>query len=198
MESKHSCEPFEILLSTWVDGALKREEQIECLDHLARCEDCRKFYREARALDGCLAQLRSPADAASPSSDVWKRIQWEARKDLKRQRRLPAWMMQAAAVVVVSLGLSVLVWNDGGSATRPDLAEVRLGAENQMSDERFVELTKEVLGADTRYHSAMYQIMEQVVSETTPQREASSESDVDSGEGSRGSEGIETHGRIPA
>jgi predicted anti-sigma-YlaC factor YlaD len=198
MEIKHSCEPFEILLSTWVDGTLEREEQIECLDHLSRCEDCRKFYREARALDGCLAQLRSPADATAPSSDVWKRIQWEARKDLKRKRRVPNWMMQAAAVVVVSLGLSVLVWNDGGGATRPDLAEVRLGAENQMSDERFVELTKEVLGANTRYHSAMYQIMEQVVSDTAPQREASSESDVDFGEGSRSSEGVETYGRIPA
>ena len=78
------------------------------------------------------------------------------------------------------------------------LAEVRLGVDTQMSEERFVELTKEVLGADARYHNAMYEIMGQVVSETTPAQEASSDGYIDRSEGSRGGEGVETSGRIPA
>lgn len=198
MQVNRSCDPFEILLSTWIDGPLERDEQLECLDHLARCEDCRRFYRESRALDGCLAQLRTPADAAAPSSELWRRIEWESRRDLKRPWRTPSWIMQAAAVVVVSLGLSVLVWNNGGSAVKPDLAEVRLGADSRMSEERFVELTREVLGADTRYHSAMYRIMGQVVSDTNPAKEASFESEVDRSEAIQGGESVETSGRIPA
>jgi predicted anti-sigma-YlaC factor YlaD len=198
MEANRNCESFEILLSTWIDGPLERGEQIECLDHLARCEDCRRFYREARALEGCLSQLRTPVDAPPAPAEVWQRIRWETRKDLRRARRLPAWIFQAAAVVVLSIGLSVVVWNHGGTAIRPDLAEVQLGAGGQMSEERFVELTKEVLGADVRYHAAMYRIMEQVVRDTTPEREAAFESDVRSGEGSRKGEGVEISGRIPA
>ena len=61
-------------------------------------------------------------------------------------------------------------------APLPVQAEVVLGENvGQMTDTRFVELTKEVLRADRQYHSAMHEIMEQVVRDTAAPREASDE-----------------------
>ncbi len=52
----------------------------------------------------------------------------------------------------------------------------------QMTDRRFVELTKEVLRADRQYHSAMLEIMGQVVRDTAVTREASDEGLIEASE----------------
>ncbi len=197
---KH-CERQETLVSTWLDGQLdERSDQIECLDHLVRCAPCRRFYLDARALDGLVASVRTPADAAAPSPEVWKRVQWatsRARADRSR-RRLPAWALQAAAVLVIAAGLSVAAWRGGTGAPAPAQAEVILGASAAMTDARFIELTKEVLGANRRYHTAMRQIMEQVARDTAVPGEAAPEDDgAPPGElGPR--ESVEIGPRLPA
>jgi hypothetical protein len=171
----NNCEHYETLLSTWTDDGLERPEQVECLDHIV------------------------PADAESPSPEVWKRIQWVTTKERRKQparRRIPLWAMQAAAVVVIAVGLSVVVWN--GTATAPDQAEVRLGSSTKMTEGRFVELTKEVLEADARYHSAMYQIMGQVVRDTSVAGEASLEDVIQRSDEVDSGENAESVGRVPA
>ena len=90
-----------------------------------------------------------------------------------RPKRMPE--LQAAAAVVVALGLSILAWNGIGIAPAPEEAEVLLGSDSDMTEQRFVDLTREVLQADRRYHSAMFRIMEQVVRDTGVSREASAE-----------------------
>jgi hypothetical protein len=57
---------------------------------------------------------------------------------------VPAWALRTAAGVVVVLGLGLALWN-GGFAPPPRGADVVLGGNDQMTDARFVELTKEVL-----------------------------------------------------
>jgi predicted anti-sigma-YlaC factor YlaD len=195
----NNCEHYETLLSTWTDDGLERPEQVECLDHIVRCESCRGFYLDARALEGLVAAVRTPADAESPSPEVWKRIQWVTTKERRKQparRRIPLWAMQAAAVVVIAVGLSVVVWN--GTATAPDQAEVLLGSSTKMTEGRFVELTKEVLEADARYHSAMYQIMGQVVRDTSVAGEASLEDVIQRSDEVDSGENAESVGRVPA
>ena len=173
------CESYESLVSAWLDGQLDRAEQVEGLDHLVRCESCRAFYLDARALDGLLGTLRTPAVATEPSPDVWKRIEWATRKRRSgsARRRIPAWALQAAAVVVLGVGLSFMVWSGRMlEAPLPEQAEVVLGENRgQMTEKRFVELAKEVLRADGQYHSAMLEIMGQVVRDTAPTREATDE-----------------------
>jgi len=176
----NSHEQYEILVSSWIDGQLERPQQVEMLDHLARCETCRMFYLEARGLEGVLAAVREPATAEPPSPEVWKRIEFASRRRSTStpswHRRVPAWAMQAAAVLVVAVGLGVVFWGGRGDfAPRPADAEVVLGeATGQMTETRFVGLTKEVLRADRRYHAAMHEVMEQVLRDTTV-REASGE-----------------------
>ena len=195
----NNCEHHETLLSTWLDGQLGRSEQVECLDHFVGCESCRGFYVDARALDGLMASVRTPAEAEQPSREIWKRIEWATTRERKKpsRRGLPLWALQAAAVLVLAVGLSAIVWN-GGIAPVPEQAEVMLGQGTDMTERRFVELTKEVLGADRRYHSAMYEIMEQVVRDTTAGREASVEDMTQTTEEGDDGESVETAVRIPA
>ncbi len=174
-----NCETYECLVSTWLDDELDRSGQVELLDHLMRCAACRGFYLDARALDGLVGAVRTPAEAPQPSPDLWKRIERETRTDRSRsaRRRIPAWALQAAAVIVVGVGLSAMIWSGRLlEAPLPEQAEVLLGENaGQMTDARFVELTKEVLRSERHYHSAMHEIMAQVVRDTAAAREASDE-----------------------
>jgi len=194
------CEHYEIVLSTWLDGPLDREEQIECLDHLARCAACRGFYVDARALDGLIAAVRTPRDVEAPSPEVWKRIEWAARERGTRpvRRAIPYWALQAAAAVLVALGVALAMWN-GSFAPRPQGEEVVLGEGGAMTEARFVELTKEVLRSDARYRSAMRRILDQVARDTSGAVEASSEEGATWGEGAQPVEPVEVDpNRIPA
>jgi predicted anti-sigma-YlaC factor YlaD len=174
-----TCEHFEEQLSVWLDGELDRPGQVETLDHIVRCEACRHFYGEARALDGLVAAVRTPKRAEAPSPELWKRIEREASRKaevIPFRRRIPAWAWQAAAVIVLAIGLGVVFWaGSPGPAGHPRDAEVLLGEDaGEMTDDRFVELTKEVLRADRRYHAALHQVMKQVLDDTEV-REASVE-----------------------
>jgi predicted anti-sigma-YlaC factor YlaD len=195
----NNCEHYETLVSTWLDGPLDRSEQVECLDHVVRCESCRGFYVDARALDGLVASVRTPAEAEQPSREIWKRIVWATTRERKKpsRRGLPLWALQAAAVLVLAVGLSVIVWN-GGMAPAPEQAEVMLGQGPDMTEARFVELTREVLGANRRYHSAMYEIMEQVVRDTAVGRETAVEDMTETTEEGDDGESAEAAVRIPA
>ncbi len=183
-----NCESYESLVSVWLDDELDRPGQVECLDHLMRCASCRGFYLDARALDGLVGAIRTPTGATEPSPDVWKRIERATRKERARpaRRRIPAWALQAAAVIVVGVGLSFMVWSGRMlEAPLPEQAEVMLGEDGgQMTDTRFVELTKEVLRAERHYHSAMLEVMGQVVRDTADTREASEEGLIEASENS--------------
>jgi hypothetical protein len=196
----NGCEHYETLVSTWLDEGLDRAEQIECLDHVAHCEACRRFYCDARALDGLVALVRTPAGAKRPSPDVWKRVEWLTRKDRRRsvRRFAPVRALQAAAAVVITVGLSVLVWNGIGVAPTPEDAEILLGSSDDMTERRFVELTKEVLQAAPRYHSEMFRIMEQVVRDTSGTREASPGDPARRSDVTEPTEDVEAAGRAPA
>jgi len=160
------CEHFETLVSAWLDRALERDEQVECVDHLVRCRSCRRFYVDARALDGLVAAVRTPDSAVAPSPATWQRVERAARP---ARRRPPTWMLQAAAVATLAVGLYLATWSTGRaipSATEQD--DVILGGGGTMTDTRFVELTKEVLGAEPRYHAAMHQVLDQALRDAVP------------------------------
>jgi hypothetical protein len=101
-----------------------------------------------------------------------------------------------AAGLLVGLGLTMAVWKGGAVAPAPAEAEVRLG-HGEMNDARFVELTREVLQADRRYHDAMYDVMRQVVRDTATVQEASQEEIVRT-ERNGIVEAVEREGRSPA
>ena len=184
-----TCEDHEILISTFLDGELSREEAAVMLDHLIGCESCRGFYREAQGLQGIVQPLatgrRNP-----PPAHLWNRIESRSRPRRFLSGRFPGvadWGWKAAAVLLVVFGL----WQVGRIRTAPvqdapraggttavehgQPMEVVLGGRpGQMTDARFVELTAELLGANHRYHQAMLQVMREV-QESTRSQEAPAE-----------------------
>lgn len=176
------CEHHEQNLSAIVDGELATVDLLSTLDHALDCPSCARFYRSVRDLEAAVAAEEAPGSSSIPPHHVWDRIA-EAVPRAERRSRWLDWAPRLAAAVLLAFG----VWLFGAldrpgtetpsavsstEASLPDEIEVRIG-EADMTEQRFVELTAEVLRADQRYHQKMLEVMETV---TSPRfREASGE-----------------------
>ncbi len=188
------CERFEILLSTWLDGELDdRQEGRDMLDHLVRCRDCRGFYREARTLEGVIVAVDSASAEPAPEA-VWRRIEGEARAPERKKVR--GWMLKAAVLAIVAVGLGFLVVPRMASRgfLRTETSgirdiEVDVGSRaGRMTETRFLEITTEILEADARYRRAMLEVMA-VVNEGSETTEGGGDFASEAGERERTSEG---------
>ena len=165
-----SCELHELQISALLDGEANLHEQVDVLDHVLACRECRRFFEESRRMQDLVDE--SPLDmeaerlAGADSLDAGKKV----RLLTNRRRRFPAmhrWGWAVAAVLLVTLGFwSGGLWAEERIARTPILPstdqtiDVRLAsAENAMSEARFVSLTLELLRADARYHQKMSQIL---------------------------------------
>ena len=159
------CETYEMSISALADGELPAEELLPTLDHLAECPSCQAFYRDVRALAAALPAGAAPAPApAEAPEEVWRRIE-AAAPALARTGRARPWALRLAAAVLLVAGL----WGAlaaARSVLRPPGApiEVTLGEDRgRMTEQRFVDLTVELLRADSRYHQEMLQVLNTVV-----------------------------------
>jgi hypothetical protein len=96
-----------------VEGDLPAAE-VERLDrHLVGCESCRSFLRELNASQSVLKALAVELLPQEALSAVRERVLAETSRGVPRGRGLPAWLLAAAAVLIVAAGLMAL------SRTRP-------------------------------------------------------------------------------
>ena len=159
------CELLEVEVSTLIDGEMEGRAVPGMVDHLLTCPSCREFYRLARGLEAEIAEA-SGCDVSDLPPGLWSRV--ESALDTARivgastpRLRLTAWALGLAAALVLLVGGWSLarLWPASGSS-RPRVLEVQLaGDPGGMSDERFLELTVELLQADRRYHHKMQEIM---------------------------------------
>ena len=201
------CETCETSISALTDGELPAEDLLPAIDHLAECPSCQAFYRDVRALAAAL-----PAGGAQTSSsvfgrwrplsrgkegrwergtggevaseEVWRRIEAAAAPALSRPGRIRPWAMRLAAGLLLVAGLwgALAVLR---SAPRPAGApiEVTLGEDRgRMTEQRFVNLTVELLRADPRYHQEMLQVLTAVI-ERDERQETPADYDVPLPEG---------------
>ncbi|ANM31268.1 hypothetical protein ABI59_19360 [Acidobacteria bacterium Mor1] len=193
----------ELALSSLIDQELDSIELLPTIDHLVDDPLLQDFWREARALDALALDEAAGKQAPAAGSDrtldrVWDRIESGAtpeaevtpfrRRDKARNTGKAAWLMAAAAMLLVAFGAYQLgsvsgPAADGGGAVIAEnnadqpvpfddnLVEVRLGGDPAvagaagMTDERFVRMTVELLSADARYHRKMQEILDAVVDE---------------------------------
>lgn len=173
-----NCSVFETSLSALIDGELEVEEQLPVIDHLLECPSCREFYHRARGLDDMVVTSQSQ-DADPVPEEVWHRIAAESGLG----RPLPVlrgpWSVRAfglAAALILGLGLWwILPSAPEGSV--PETAEEELAGgdvdvvleedRGSMSEDRFRQLTMEILKADRRYHRKMLDVMSVVTAMTT-------------------------------
>lgn len=163
------CDNYEATLSAWIDGEIEPIELLSTLDHLVDCPTCRDFYRQSRGLEGVLALLRDPREPSMLPPGGWHRI--AETSDLHpRWRQLRTKALAAAAAVVFAIGLwtarSSLIQSPMPSQGSPTATASTLGAQLQdsMTDQRFVELTTELLHSDRRYQEKMQEVLDEVSS----------------------------------
>lgn len=159
------CEICEIALSALADGELPAEELLPAIDHLVECTGCRAFYRDVRALAAALPArpVAEPPPAEAPE-EIWRRIEAAtapaAAPAVGRTAQSRPWALRLAAAVLLVAGL----WGALAAvrSLRPPDApiEVTLGEDRgRMTEQRFVDLTVELLRADSRYHQEMLQVL---------------------------------------
>lgn len=158
-----SCETFERAISELVDGELDAPEQLAAVDHLVACASCRAFYRRARKL-GEMAVRAEAEEPGSPPEDVWRRIADEAGVTRRRRPgfRAPRFALQLAAVIVLALGFALLprLFRTPQTTAGDGRIIVELSSDRgAMTEERFVELTTEILRSDSRFHREMLAVM---------------------------------------
>jgi hypothetical protein len=148
-------ELYEVEISALLDNELSHADILELVDHLVASDECRPFYQQARELSQTMSLSDLPPD-------MWERI--EKRASEGRQRRFPRWPLKLVAVVVCAVG----IWSIGRYVPRearldnPSVTIQLASDSGQMNEDRFIELTTELLRADRRYHSKMGEIMNAV------------------------------------
>ena len=158
---------YEENLSAIMDGELHGEELLLSIDALAENGDLRRFWRDGRSMQKALAiPARQPAEV--PPEHVWNRIQEKSEPHTADTakviplRKVPpqVWAVAASIVLVFSLTLAGLF-----RGVTPDSATaettVELGSK-QMTEDRCVAITRELLMADSRWHRKMLEVMQTV------------------------------------
>ncbi len=176
-----TCETYEASISALIDGELESPEQLPAIDHLLECASCQDFYGRARVL-GSMVFGATSAEPAPP--EIWDRIATETgltergtQQSPGVVRRFAPWLRGSHALAG-GLGLAAgLILTTGLWLLRPavqgtpvpvpsgetGVVEVVLEQDRgSMSDQRFLELTTEILRADRGYHRKLLEIMRAV------------------------------------
>ncbi|MCP4897521.1 MAG: hypothetical protein GY906_11165 [bacterium] len=168
-------EMMEIQVSALIDGELSRSAVLSVIDNLLEDGESRLFYRRARHLDLAIESTRDTDHGAS--GELWRKIEEAAGRDnespkfvwVAPNRHLSRWLLRAAAAAVIVIGMWSVSTIVLPSSEPGNIAEIIAGsAPNSMDDERFIELTTELLQADPRYHHAMYEIVDAVSRHAIP------------------------------
>ncbi len=108
-----ACARVRVLLESYVDGDLARDEPqlaLDVRDHLAGCADCRRQHHQAVSVPFRLKALTSPPPRESFAADVLKSIR-PSRGGYRR-----AWALVAPEVILASFILWYLSGLDGLSS----------------------------------------------------------------------------------
>jgi hypothetical protein len=184
------CESYEMSLSALADGELPTGDLLPTLDHLAECPSCQAFYRDLRALATALPASdprRLAASAPEAPEKIWRRIETEAAPALSRTGRARPWVMRLAAALLLVAGLwGAFAAVRSASSPTGEPIEITLGEDRgRMTEQRFLDLTVELLRADDRYHQEMFQVLTAVL-ERGGRRETPADYDAPLPEGDDG------------
>lgn len=155
-----SCELHELQISALLDGEADLHEQVAVTEHLLECDDCRRFFQDAREFQGQLDDL--PLDAALDRGAP-------AAPRHFRRNGLPGWAQAAAMLTLLALGIALGVGIRSEELPPERVAmpsgeetiDVRLASDSgSMNDAEFLGLALDLLRADGRYQRKMYEILD--------------------------------------
>ncbi len=159
---------FEENLSAVMDGELTGEELLESIDALVESGELRGFWRDSRSLQKTLTKSQNVLVETPPDS-VWENVQTATRKQRAKIFKLSGASPQvwaAAASILLIFSLTLAGFLRGTIPEQANARTVQMGAhDGEMSEDRFIELTTELLQADSRYHRKMLEVMQTVNSQ---------------------------------
>jgi len=156
----HECDEYQMKVSAMMDGELPAEDIEATVRHLAACEECLQEFKVFQKLQN---RVNRELSQPSVSPQTWERIRRQATEAPKaifipfksRAVRIAA----MAAAVILCFGLGYLV-NQPSPILQDSGAPIVLASQpGQMTDEKFLALTRELLTADPEYHQKMYMIL---------------------------------------
>lgn len=169
--STQNCESWALEISALVDGELEAEAILEVVDHLTRCAACREFYRQARVLAQGVVTVDPRRHAPAP--ELWTAIAKASSTTVPVAQqtvgpRRPT-LVALAAAAVLAIGAYFLLKPVSPAPSAPVAVATQMpreivlgGGAEAMTDQRFVELTTELLEADPRYRRELRSILQQV------------------------------------
>jgi hypothetical protein len=163
-----NLQPFEENLSAIMDGELTGEKLLESIDALVETGELRSFWRDSRSLQKALAAPQAGLIEAPPDS-LWDNVEYATGKQRAKVFQLnkvspQVWAAAASIVLIFSLTVAGLL--RGTFPEQANAKTIQLGQnDGRMTEDRFIDLTTELLQADSRYHRKMLEVMQTVNSE---------------------------------
>jgi hypothetical protein len=161
-----SCEIYQINLSAMMDGELTGEALADTIRHLAGCKGCMKEFESFQSLQ---KRVNHELPAPNVPAKLWKTISRESGisvPTVTRRLNSPVMkVMRMAAVIMVCFGLGYALSKPVFHLQKPDPRSpiVLASSPGSMTEDRFLELTRELLTADPAYHRKMYLILSLLV-----------------------------------
>ena len=175
----NECRDYELEISALLDGESDPSTALELLEHVGTCGSCGTFVREVREAQAKID--RAYFEAEPVLTEVSPRQRDRSLGPLPRW----AWGMAAAIMVAVGGSLAINANYSNGSANSLTDAEIVVRLEEDrgtMTDDRFIELTTELLRADRIYRDEMYSVLDAARSGDAPNERTMSEGMNESGE----------------
>ena len=159
---KAECEQYQINLSAMLDGELKGVELADTVGHVAECGDCRRqlnvFRRMQELIDSEYSVQQAPAN-------LWRRIERTVKPARFRPKIVPfkriVWRIAAAAAVIaIVFGAGYFIGSPGRILQQDGEPLIKLtGFEQQMDEDRFLDMTRELLNSEPKYQLKMYMVL---------------------------------------
>ncbi|MDK9699208.1 MAG: hypothetical protein OEM52_03525 [bacterium] len=178
-----SQEDWEANVSALLDGELPPEMIKPTLDRLMTDNSLQQFYSEAGKLQALVSGFVEKQSKQALPAGLWDKIE---RQSTRRAPRIERWFPKPARLLVAA-SILLIVGVFAGHYAKRELVKtgteaqpimVRLGENSgQMTEDRFIELTTELLRADRRYHRKMLEVMQAVASPVPTQPEGMPQSE---------------------
>lgn len=110
------------MISARLDGELSPEEARELEEHLASCEDCRRYLRLLETVREGLGEEKLPAAPETLKSGIMYKIGLEKKRSRLLFGAFGRWTAIAAVICIAVFGVAKL-GGFGGSAAKPAAAE---------------------------------------------------------------------------
>lgn len=131
-----NCSEFKQMLDLYIDGQLNDSQISDLRAHAAQCCECQGELKAAEQLRGILSHMDDDISVPLPAQAAWRNaIRAEAKR--KRMKKIYSFCGAAAAVCVLTVGISAMLGQNNPASLAP--AAVRVETDGVAQNARLEE-----------------------------------------------------------